>query len=318
MVFLQGLPRLRPLAKGAISFVAPNIRAHTTTELGAAFAVNCYSIFLRQICILHAAGVKKVPARVAELGPGSSFGIGFAALICGAEKYYALDLLDCTDVERNLRVFDELVSLFRKRAPIPAAGVHSLRFPDLASYDFPGFLAFEAGPEFERRVADIRRDIAEKAGSFVESVAPWTQQSLLAPNSVDWVFSNSVLEHVDDISSAYRSFAYWLKPGGYSSHLIDFDSHGTAQVWNGHWAMDKAAWFVLRGRRPYLLNRLPFSEHVRLATENGFVTLIEKRNKRFDGLIPEQFTPSFRAISDEDARTRMVYWVSRLQEDISQ
>jgi SAM-dependent methyltransferase len=257
--------------------------------------------------------VDKVPAVVAELGPGSSFGIGFAALICGAEKYYALDLLDCTDVDRNLQVFDELVALFRARAPIPATGVHSLRFPDLASYEFPEFLCLDTGPAFEARIAGIRRDIAANAGSFVKSVAPWTEHSLLAPDSVDWIFSTSVLEHVDDIASAYRAFAHWLKPGGYSSHLIDFDSHGTAQAWNGHWAMDKAAWFVLRGRRPYLLNRLPYSEHARLARENGFVTLTEMRNKRFDGLIAEEFTPSFRAISDEDARTRMVYWVSRLE-----
>jgi hypothetical protein len=35
------------------------------------------------------------------------------------------------------------------------------------------------------------------------------------------------------------------------------------------------------------------------------VTLFEKRNKRFDGLIPADFAPRFQAISDEDERLRM-------------
>jgi hypothetical protein len=38
---------------------------------------------------------------------------------------------------------------------------------------------------------------------------------------------------------------------------------------------------------------------------------LEKRNKRFDGLLPEQFAPRFRSITDEDARLRMVLAISR-------
>lgn len=85
---------------------------------------------------------------MAELGPGSSQGVGLAALIAGAERYFALDLIDFSDVEQNLRVFDELVEMFRQRAAIPSAGVHSLRYPDLEDYSFPAFLAlpgFEGG-----------------------------------------------------------------------------------------------------------------------------------------------------------------------------
>jgi hypothetical protein len=308
-------PKMRPFAKGILSFIFPNLRAvhKHTNPLGTLSAESCYSIFLRHISFLRKAGVQTVPKVLAEFGPGSSLGTGFAALIAGAEKYYALDLIDFSETTSNLTVFDELVALFRRKAPIPASGVHSLRFPDLDCYDFPDFLALDLDAAFEKRIAAIRQDIALKAGVFVQIAAPWMQRSILRPSSVDWIFSQSVMEHIDDIAGAYGTFAYLLKPSGYASHLIDFGCHGLTQEWNGHWALNESTWFVLRGRRPYLINRLPYSEHIRLATANRFVTVLEKRNKRFDGLIPEQFAPCFRSMSDEDARTRMALLVNRLE-----
>ena len=95
------------------------------------------------------------------------------------------------------------------------------------------------------------------------------------------------------------------------SHLIDFASHGLTQEWNGHWALGDLAWAALRGRRPYLINRLPYQEHLRLGEANGFVVLLEKPSKRFDGLTPGQFASRFRSMSDEDARLHMVLVISQ-------
>jgi SAM-dependent methyltransferase len=310
---MSDFPKLKPLSKSLASFIFPRLgTVHGySNPLGTLSSASCYSIFLRHLYILRAANVEKVPAVVAELGPGSSLGTGFAALIAGAEKYYALDLIDFSDLALNLAIFDELVALFRRRAPVPASGLHSLRFPDLDCYDFPEFLEIERGSAFDDRMAAIRDDIARKTGVFVAVAAPWTEASILAPNSVDWIFSQSVLEHIDDLATAYRVSARWLKPGGLASHLIDFGSHGLTREWNGHWALGDLAWSALRGRRPYLINRQPYAEHLRLAADNGFVTVLERRNKRFDGLIPEQFAPRFRGIGDEDARTRMALHVGR-------
>jgi hypothetical protein len=136
------LPRFKPLAKSLASFVIPSLgTVHGyDNPLGTLSAASCYSIFLRHITLLREAGVTTIPRVVAELGPGSSHGTGFAALIAGAETYYALDIIDFADRGCNLAIFDELAALFRARAPIPATGLHALRFPDLASYDFPNFL----------------------------------------------------------------------------------------------------------------------------------------------------------------------------------
>lgn len=310
---MPGVPRLKPLAKGLGSFVIPQLRSSHGYDnpLGTASAESCYSIFLRQLCLIQGAGVGGVPKVVAELGPGSSLGVGLAALIAGAERYYALDLIDYSDVDANLMVFDELVELFQNRAPIPASGVHSMRFPDLDAYHFPKFLAIEEPSAFNRRVGAIRSDFASAGNQFVKVAAPWTETAVVERNSVDWVFSQSVLEHIDDLEGVYRALGQWLKPTGLMSHLIDFDSHGKVREWNGHWAVGDRAWAALRGRRPYLINRAPYAEYVRLAEANGFETVLELRNKRFDGLLPEQFSPRFRSITDEDARLRMVLAISR-------
>ena len=153
----------------------------------------------------------------------------------------------------------------------------------------------------------------DKKGGIIgsSSCSCWTEAAILRPHSVDWVFSQSVLEHIDDLDTTYRALALWLTPGGHMSHLIDFSSHSLTREWNGHWALGDVTWRALRGRRPYLLNREPYAAHLRRAAANGFVTVLERRNKRFDGLIPEQFAPPFRDMSEEDARTAMAFLVSR-------
>jgi SAM-dependent methyltransferase len=222
-----------------------------------------------------------------------------------------LDAVNFADKNQNLATFDAIVELFRTKAPIPSSGVHSLRFPDLPSYEFPGFLDFEPDAAFERRAAAIRLDIERDTSEFVQSAAPWTDSSIIESNSLDWIFSQSVLEHVDDLENLYCLIGHWLKPGGYASHLIDFGSHGMTAEWNGHWALNNLAWRALRGKRPYLINRIPYAGHARFSAGNGLVTVLEKTNKQFDGLIPAQFAEPFKSMSDEDARTRMVLLISR-------
>jgi SAM-dependent methyltransferase len=303
------VPRLKPLIKGIGSFaIRPLQKPHKPLETES--AERSYSIFLRNIALLKSVGVTRVPKTVAELGPGSTPGAGFAALIAGADKYYALDFVDHSNLNTSVKVFDDLVSLFRKKAMIPASGQHSMIFPDLDSYEFPDCLSFEPSSAlFEERVSKIREDILRGTGFFFEAAAPWMQSNIIKEASIDWLFSHSVLEHVDDLRGTFRAIARWLKPGAYTSHLIDFDCHGLAHEWNGHWAIKDGIWFAIRGKRPYLLNRNWCETYLQLAAENGLASILELRNKRYDGLIREQFEPRFRVMSDQDARTRMIYTI---------
>src|SRR5262249_245470 len=156
-----------------------------------------------------------------------------------------------------------------------------------------------------------REDIAARSGRFVKIAAPWSDQATMEDACIDWIISQSVLEHVDAIGDAYRAMAQWLKPGGHASHLIDFSSHNMTKAWNGHWAIDDRTWHILRGKRPYLLNRLAYTDHLTIAAECGLDAVAEKRHKRFDGLLRDDFAARFHKISDEDARAEMVFVILR-------
>lgn len=309
------IPRKRSLIKGFLSNAIPALRTvHSYgSALGTRSAEGSYAVFMRHLVMFHGATGLGVPETIAELGPGSSLGTGYAALIAGAERYYALDLVNHSKPAEQIALFDEMVALFRRRAPVPSTGRHSLRFPDLENYDFPAFIALGSASAFEERVARIRQDIMLGAGQHLQMFAPWLDQATIQPHSVDWAYSESVMEHIDDLAGAYAALGQWLKPSGHTSHLIDFACHNLTDAWNGHWALGDLVWAALRGRRPYLINREPYAEHLRLAQENGFVPVSELRCKRFDGLIPEQFAERFRGISDEDARSHMVLQICRVK-----
>src|SRR5262245_49744779 len=79
----------------------------------------CYSVWLRQLTMLDQCGFKINGARVGELGPGNSIGLGLAALISGANSYVGLDIMlfhAKVDLEK---MFEELYEMYRKKQPIP-------------------------------------------------------------------------------------------------------------------------------------------------------------------------------------------------------
>lgn len=56
-----------------------------------------------------------VPETVVELGPGLSLGAGLAALLCGAQRYIAIDVVRYVRMQTVLPVFDSVVDLLRRR-----------------------------------------------------------------------------------------------------------------------------------------------------------------------------------------------------------
>ena len=53
------------------------------------------------LVMAHRSGLSTQPEVVAELGPGDSLGIGMAALLTGAEVYYAFDVVEYASNQRN-------------------------------------------------------------------------------------------------------------------------------------------------------------------------------------------------------------------------
>ncbi len=276
----------------------------------------CYSVWLRHLLRARAAGaVHAIPHTVAELGPGDSIGIGLAALLSGVEEYYALDVVRYSDLDSNLTIFDELVELFGRRTAIPDEQEFPHVRPTLAHYDFPHDLLDTAWLDTalgRERVADIRSSIARVGNGRSRIVyrAPWTDPSVIQEKAIDMIYSQAVLEHVEDASSVYEAMRRWLKPTGIMSHQIDYRCHGKADSWNGHWTYSDAAWKVVVGRRPYLLNRMPHSEHVRLLSSAGFVVTSAVPERAPSSLRRHQLAERFRSLSDDDLSTCGAYIVA--------
>lgn len=272
------MTKFKYLARGVIKSI-PGIeylyRPHQEKG-GAQSARYCYSVWLRHLTCGFRNGLQAVPETVAELGPGPSLGIAIAALLSGAKRYFAFDIVRYPVDEENLKIFDELVDLFRQKAPMPGQDEFPNLKPRMQNYAFPtaliqdDYLRDALDPDRLASLRDAVKNVSAGGGDRIHYIAPWNDDTVIRPESVDMILSQAVLEHVDDLEDAYRAMRLWLKPGGLMSHTIDFKSHGTAAEWNGHWTYSDMEWQLIKGRQKYLLNREPYSTHRELLHKYRF------------------------------------------------
>jgi len=251
-------------------------------------------------------GMHSIPNTLAELGPGGSLGVGLAAMLSGVNNYYALDVVRHLNNDLNLMILEELIALFKKRAERTAKG-----WPDYDEYLgkklFPSHILTDEVLDrslSEERIALIRSALlnpgVQNKNMSIRYMVPWFDNSIIENETVDVILSHSVLEHVVDLEIVYRSFCSWLKRGGIMSHQIDFESHGLSNKWNGHRTYSELIWKVIVGRRPFLINRQPYSVHINLIKMNDFKVVRELRRYRTDGIKRSQLSPFWKNISDDD------------------
>jgi SAM-dependent methyltransferase len=247
---------------------------------------------------------------MAELGPGDSLGIGVAALLSGLERYIGLDVVRYADNVRNLQIFEELVTLFRARRPIPDDVEFPLLRPPLRSYAFPEEILTPARLNVAlapQRLDTIRAALSNPATSLsgrgpVWYIAPW-QPDWIGSGAIDLILSQTVLEFPPDLAGLYQQMYRWLKPGGIMSHEIDFKSIGITRDWNGHWSCSDALWRLAVGRRRHRINRAPHSTHVALLRKMGCRVVSDERVVQPSGITRAQLAPRFRHLTEEDLTT---------------
>jgi hypothetical protein len=307
--------RAKALLAGLATYVPGYNFLHGTG--GTDSAHYCYSVWLRHLVLAQRTGApESVPRVIAELGPGDSIGIGLMALLTGAERYFALDVVPYGDLQKNLVILDELVALLRARAPIPGDDVFPGMKPEISSRAFPeqliGGAKLDAALSAER-VREIAWSVAHAtdAGSRIHYRAPWTDDTVLEKSSVDMIFSQAVLEHVDDLPGVYATMYRWLRAGGTMSHQIDYRCHGKADEWNGHWTYSDAAWKIVVGRRPYLLNRISHSGQMRELRGAGFEVESETVYRLPSSIHRGSLAPHLRGIPDDDLTAAGAFVVAR-------
>ena len=294
-------------AKGIVTYI-PGIRRVLLQKPtgGTISAKYCYGVWMKHLTLLWENGLRDIPDTIAELGPGDSQGIGLAAMLCGVNNYYALDVTEYSNIETNLKIFDELVSLFKSRSQRPTKG-----WPDFDAYLdenlFPShILTDEILNESlsDERVASIRAIIKnpglENNGISIKYMVPWESNDIIEKNSVDVILSHSVFEHVVDLEATYKALYLWLKPNGMMSHQIDFKSHGVSTNWNGYRKYSEFLWKIICGRHTYLINRQPHSKHINLTAKNKFSLICDLKYEQTDGILRSSLSDHWQDISEED------------------
>lgn len=299
---------LRPFVIGAATFI-PGIRQLLTRKGtgSTSSATYCYEVWLKHLVLLWAHGMRSIPHCLAELGPGNSLGVGLAAMLCGVDRYVALDVVSYSNPRVNLAVFDELVDLFQKRAPRSTRG-----WPNYDAHLDENLFASAilSDAVLERSLAPSRIDriraiLEERDGRADEITityqAPWYEDGVIEQQSVDLILSHAVLQSVFDLERTYAALGAWLKPGGFMSHQIDFTSFRTSRQWNGHWGYSDPMWQLIVGKRPYLINREPHSTHLQLLRKHGFEVLCDLQNHRHEhGISRSQLSSRWAHIAEDD------------------
>jgi hypothetical protein len=277
-----------------------------------------YSLWLKHLVFRNAANYDKapyVPRTVAEIGPGSSIGLGLSAVLSGCQRYYGFDLVSHIDPTDNLALFDELVEMFRSRQRSTNSG----GFPNYAAYldknRFPSAILTEerlAASLAPRRLEAIRALLRGEAadpefGLSIKYVTPWTQAHHGLRGKVELIISHSTMEHVDDLSQAYGIFSELNPIGGWMSHQIDFRAHGFTEAWNGYLKIDDDEWRRLVATQPYGINRQPGSVHARLIRENGYEIVNLLCRLRKSHVKREELAARFKQLSEFDLRCMSMF-----------
>ena len=298
---------MKQITKGALTFL-PGIGAllDRRGSGGTASAEYCYDVWLKHLTLLHEAGMECMPSTVAEIGPGGTLGVGIAALLSGATRCIGLDVVEYADVEKNLRILDELVLLMRER--------HGRFIKGWPNYDeylpdslFPNHILNDE--LLGRSLADERVDAIREAlihmGETIDGISvsyhvPWSSPKVISTSSVDLVLSHSTMEHVEDLELAYYAMAEWCADNAWCSHQIDYTSHGLMSDWDGYRTYSEAVWKIIKGKRAYLINRAPHSEHLRLLSKNGFHVKAQWLNKVEKYLAKNRLAKRWCELSEDD------------------
>lgn len=299
--------KAKVVVRGLLTNIPGALKIRSDSRGGATkSAIYCYEVWLKHLTMLWESGLRAMPNTVAEIGPGDSLGVGLASLLSGANNYYALDVVERSNVDLNLKVLEELIELFKARAGRPTKG-----WPDYDRYLdenlFPKHILTDellSRSLSEERISLIRNAVVNQGAPdqeiTIKHAVPWIDEDVIDKETVDLILSHSVLEHVDDLEATYRAFGLWLVPKGVMSHQIDFEAHGVSTKWNGYRGYSEFLWKIIMGKRKYLINRQPCSVHMGYMKNNSFKIISHLKDYKPNGIKRSHLSSHWKGISEDD------------------
>jgi len=261
---------LKSIIKGLLTFI-PGVpllirKLRKKSTHSASDAEFCYILWLSILVYCAENGIKPEFKRIGEIGNGGSFGVGLCALLSGSEVYYALDIEEIFDRDQNLKLFDELVLLFKNKSSLH--NTFKVLNISINSYNYPEDLI---NPIFlqENVVSEIRNDILH---GFIDSkrikiIYNWPLADHL---SLDIIYSRAVMEHVYDPNLIYKGIYSHLNQKACTFHDIELHSHGITKNPVGHYLINNIIWRIIFGGRVFMLNRWDLEKHLCSIIGNGF------------------------------------------------
>ncbi len=308
--------KIIPIVKGLVKHV-PGVKSLMQKRTGGSIDSRyCYSVWMRHL-IKWSSVYSEIPETVAELGPGDSLGTAFAALLSGSKQVVALDIFKYWDNKKNLRIFEELVIMFKNKLPIPNDLEFSRVKPILNDYSFPSKIISDnilTKSLSEKRLDRIRKeimDIDNPNNIFIKYKIPWYDSNVIKESYVDFMYSQAVLEYVEDLDNTYYAMKKWIKPSGLMSNTIDFKSDGITKYWNGHWTFSKFQWKIVKGGKLVVINRAPLSKHLKLNNKYDFEVVQIEVSSMKNELNNKLFSKEFKHLSKKDRTTSGAYILSR-------
>lgn len=124
----------------------------------------------------------------------------------------------------------------------------------------------------------------------------------LPDNSIDYIFSQAVLEHVrkHEFLATLQEFRRILKPGGVCSHQVDLRDHLGGALNNMRFASRtwESNFFASSG---FYTNRICFTHMMELFSQAGFLASVSGVKQWPNLPTPRcKLAPEFRSLSDED------------------
>jgi|WetSurMetagenome_2_1015567.scaffolds.fasta_scaffold316530_1 hypothetical protein len=271
---------IKAILKGIITFI-PGVSFFTNivkkkTKHSGANAEFCYSLWLSILVHLKENGINPDFEKVGELGSGGSAGVGICALLTGTNQFYALEIEDHFDLENNLKLLDEIVSLLQNETMISQTiDQLNIRIND---NQFPSDLI---KPRYIDN--DFINEIREDINSFginsrhLHFIYNWQEKPSL---KLDLVLSRAVMEHVAEPKFVYKQLLFNLNKCSYMFHDIEFHSHGITGKTGRYMEINSFVWQIIYGKRDYFLNRWNLDKHLYSLKKFGFE--IVKVNKIVD------------------------------------
>ena len=213
----------------------------------------------------------------AELGPGDDVAVAYCFLKAGAKKMYTIERFASVKLdERAIAIFGTLDHMLK------------------------GLRAITADDVVARSGGQVTLDpnrLDHKVGLF---------ETCGSPEPVDFIYSNDVMEHVDDPATIFRCAFNALKPNGVFVNNIDLAGHNAFS--NAAQPLDFLTcpdWlWSLMFSNIVTTNRVRYSEFLRFARAAGFDVAREDVMLRADPDYLRRVRPDFieryRSLLDED------------------